>query len=341
MTEFVKGLPKAELHLHIEGTLEPDLMLALGKRNGVPLSYSSVSEVEAAYEFTNLQSFLDVYYEAARTLLTRQDFFDLTFEYLERASADGVARAEIFFDPQTHTERGVPIGTVIGGISDALDAATERLGMSSGLILCFLRHLPAAQAMATLESALSYRHLLLGVGLDSSEVGHPPGDFADVFAAARDEGLRVAVHAGEEGPPQYVWEALDILGAERIDHGNRALEDAALVNRLVVDQVPLTVCPLSNLKLQVVRRLEDHPLRDMLQLGLNVSINSDDPSYFGGYIGANYERTQAALELSDEELAGIARNSMKATFLPEEEKQVLLDRLDVYTSGRRPVANGL
>lgn len=335
MTEFVKGLPKAELHVHIEGTLEPDLMLALGERNGVPLSYSNVSEVEAAYEFTNLQSFLDVYYEAARTLLTRRDFFDLTFEYLDRVAKDGVARAEIFFDPQTHTERGVPIGTVIGGITDALDVATESLGISSGLILCFLRHLPAAEAMATLEAALPYRHLLLGVGLDSSEVGHPPGDFAEVFAAARDEDLRVVAHAGEEGPPEYVWEALDILGAERIDHGNRALEDEALVNRLVAEQVPLTVCPLSNLKLRVVGRLEDHPLRDMLQLGLNVSINSDDPSYFGGYIGANYERVQTALELTDEELAGIARNSIEATFLPEDEKQGLLAKLNEYVAGSR------
>jgi adenosine deaminase len=330
VSEFAKGLPKAELHLHIEGTLEPDLLLALGKRNKVELSYSNVAEVEAAFDFTNLQSFLDVYYKAAQTLLTRQDFFDLTSAYLARAAADGVVRAEIFFDPQTHTERGVPIADVIGGITDALEAAEEGLDVSSGLILCFLRHLPAANAMATLESAFPFLDRLLGVGLDSSEIGNPPGEFAEVFDSARASGLRVVAHAGEEGPPEYVWEALDVLGAERIDHGNRALEDEALVRRLVADQVPLTVCPYSNVKLRVVDRLEDHPLRRMLDLGLNVSINSDDPSYFGGYIGDNYAGTQAALSLSDDEMAGIARNSLTAAFLPDEEKLLLLDKLGAF-----------
>lgn len=330
MSEFAKGLPKAELHLHIEGTLEPDLLLALGKRNEVELSYSNVAEVEAAFDFTNLQSFLDVYYKAAQTLLTRQDFFDLTSAYLARAAADGVVRAEIFFDPQTHTERGVPIADVIGGITDALEAAEEGLDVSSGLILCFLRHLPAANAMATLESAFPFLDRLLGVGLDSSEIGNPPGEFAEVFDSARASGLRVVAHAGEEGPPEYVWEALDVLGAERIDHGNRALEDEALVRRLVADQVPLTVCPYSNVKLRVVDRLEGHPLRRMLDLGLNVSINSDDPSYFGGYIGDNYAGTQAALSLSDDEMAGIARNSLTAAFLPDEEKLLLLDKLGAF-----------
>jgi len=332
VSEFVRSLPKAELHLHIEGTLEPRMMLSLAERNGVSLRYSSSDEIEEAFQFTNLQSFLDIYYEAAQTLLTRQDFFDLTSAYLDRAAADGVLHAEIFFDPQTHTERGVSFGAVIGGISDALEAGRERLGMSSGLILCFLRHLPARQAMETLEAALEHRDLLLGVGLDSSEIGHPPADFAEVFAAARAEELRIVAHAGEEGPPEYVWGALDILGAERIDHGNRALEDEALVKRLVADQIPLTVCPLSNVKLRVVESLDDHPLRRMLDLGLNVSINSDDPSYFGGYVGDNYAGVQTALRLTDEEMAGIARNSLQATFLSDQEKQDLVAQLDNFAA---------
>ncbi|MDF1595526.1 MAG: adenosine deaminase [Acidimicrobiia bacterium] len=334
MSEFVRELPKAELHLHIEGTLEPSMLLSLSARNHVPLRYSSVDEIEEAFQFTNLQSFLDVYYEAARTLLTRRDFFDLTSAYLERAAADGVVHAEIFFDPQTHTERGVPLDAVIGGIADALAAGRAELGLSSGLILCFLRHLPAGRAMDTLEAALPFREQLLGVGLDSSEVGNPPGAFAGVFAAARDEGLRLVAHAGEEGPPEYVWEALDVLGAERIDHGNRALEDPELVARLVTEQVPLTVCPYSNVKLAVVDRLEDHPLRRMIDLGLNVSINSDDPSYFGGYIGDNYEGTKAALRFSDDEMAEIARNSLLASFVPDDEKQALIADLDEFLSHR-------
>ena len=332
MSEFVKGLPKAELHMHVEGSLEPGLLLELGRRNDVPLHYASIAEVETAFDFQNLQSFLDVYYEAAQTLRTRQDFFDLTTAYLERAAADGVVRSEIFFDPQTHTERGVAIGEVIDGIADALEAANESLGISTGLILCFLRHLPVAQAMATLESALPYRGRLLGVGLDSSEVGHPPGQFAEVFDAARAEGLRVTAHAGEEGPPEYVWEALDVLGVERIDHGNRALEDDALVRRLVAEQVPLTVCPYSNVKLRSVDRLEDHPLRTMLDLGLNVSINSDDPSYFGGYIADNYAGIQNVLGMSNEEMVGIARNSLNATFVPDNEKQLLINKLETFVS---------
>lgn len=334
MSEFVRELPKAELHLHIEGTLEPAMLVSLSGRNHVPLRYSSVAEIEAALQFTNLQSFLDVYFEAAGTLLTRQDFFDLTFAYLQRAAADGVVHAEIFFDPQTHTDRGVPFDAVIGGISDALAAGRAEFGMSSGLIMCFLRHLPAGRAMDTLEAAMPFRDQLLGVGLDSSEIGHPPRAFAGVFAAARDEGLRLVAHAGEEGPPEYVWEALDVLGAERIDHGNRALEDAALVARLVAEQVPLTVCPYSNVKLAVVDRLEDHPLRRMIDLGLNVSINSDDPSYFGGYIGDNYEGTQVALRFSDDEMAGIARNSLRASFVPDEEEQALIANLDEFLSHR-------
>ncbi len=332
MSEFVRGLPKAELHVHIEGTLEPEMMVSLAARNDVSLDYASVEEIRSAFAFTNLQSFLDIYYQAAQTLRTREDFFDLTAAYLDRVAADGVVHAEIFFDPQTHTERGVPFGEVIEGVSDALTDAGERLGITTGLILCFLRHLPLERALETLEAAMPYRDRLLGVGLDSTEVGNPPSIFAPVFEAARSEGLHIVAHAGEEGPPEYVWEALDVLGVERIDHGNRALEDPALVRRLVADQVPLTVCPLSNLKLQVVDRLEVHPLRRMLDLGLNVSINSDDPSYFGGYIGDNYAAVQRALGLDNTEMVHIARNSLQATFLPPAEKIGLVDRLEDYAS---------
>ncbi len=332
MSEFVRGLPKAELHLHIEGTLEPEMMVSLAARNDVPLAYGSVDEIRSAFAFTNLQSFLDIYYEAARTLRTRRDFHDLTAAYLDRVAADGVVHAEIFFDPQTHTSRGVPIGEVIEGISAALDDARERLGMTSGLILCFLRHLPLEQALDTFEAAMPYRDHLLGVGLDSSEIGFPPSLFTPVFEAARSEGLHVVAHAGEEGPPEYVWEALDVLGAERIDHGNRALEDPELVRRLAADQVPLTVCPLSNLKLKVVDGLDAHPLRRMLDLGLNVSVNSDDPSYFGGYIGDNYVAVQRELGLEDADMVRIARNSLEATFLPKGEKTESVSRLDRYVA---------
>ena len=285
-TDLLRRLPKAELHLHVEGTLEPEMLFAFAQRNGVETRFSSVEELRSAYDFTDLQSFLDIYYEGASVLRTEHDFHDMTWAYLERAAADGVRHAEIFFDPQTHTERGIPMETVILGITSALDRSDE-LGMSTGLILCFLRHLSGEAATETLEAALPWRDKLLGVGLDSSEVGHPPTKFTDAYDLARSEGLHLVAHAGEEGPPEYVWQALDVLGVERIDHGIRSMEDPALVQRLASDRIPLTVCPLSNLRLKVVEDLADHPLPRMLDAGLLVTINSDDPSYFGGYVGDN------------------------------------------------------
>ena len=332
MDRFLRGLPKAELHLHIEGTLEPELLFELAARNRIPLRFGSVDELRAAYAFSDLQSFLDIYYEGARVLVTARDFHDLTAAYLERAAADGVRRAEIFFDPQTHTDRGVPIETVVEGIAGALAEGRDRHGISSGLILCFLRHLPAEAAMATLAAALPLRHHLLGVGLDSGEAGNPPGAFADVFARARAEGLHAVAHAGEEGPADYVWEALDRLGVERIDHGVRALEDPQLIERLVSDRVPLTLCPLSNVALKVFDRLEDHPLRELLAADVMVTINSDDPAYFGGYIGDNYVAIQQALDLDRDQLIRVARNSIEAAFVDHDERQALLGALVDYVS---------
>jgi adenosine deaminase len=330
---YLRGLPKAELHLHIEGTLEPELLFELARRNGVDLRFRTVEALRAAYRFTDLQSFLDIYYEGAGVLRTEQDFHDLTWAYLQRAAADGVRRAEIFFDPQTHTDRGIPFDVVLDGIEAALGEGRSRLGISSGLILCFLRHLPAEAAMATLQAALPHAGRLLGVGLDSSEVGHPPSRFVEVFARARAEGLRVVAHAGEEGPPEYIWGALDLLGAERIDHGVRCLEDPALVERLARERVPLTVCPMSNVKLRVVDRMEDHPLARMLAAGLAVTINSDDPAYFGGYIGDNYAAVAAALGLSREQIAAIARTSLEASFASPDEKAALLAEHAAYAAG--------
>ena len=315
---FIQGLPKAELHCHIEGTLEPEMLLDISARNGIPIAYQSVEELRAAYNFTDLQSFLDIYYAGAAVLQTEEDFFDLTWAYLQRAARDGVRRAEIFFDPQTHTERGVDMGTVINGVSAALDRGVE-LGVSGGLILCFLRHLPAEQAMATLETALPYRSKLLGVGLDSSEVGHPPAQFQPAFDLANQEGLHLVAHAGEEGPPEYIWQALDVLGVERIDHGVRAIEDPALIARLVADAVPLTMCPLSNLKLKVVDDLSEHPLRRLLHSGVRVTINSDDPAYFGGYVGQNYDAIEHGLGLEREELIDLIGNSLSAAFLSKDD----------------------
>ncbi|MDX2466721.1 MAG: adenosine deaminase, partial [Acidimicrobiia bacterium] len=286
--EFLRGIPKAELHLHIEGTLEPEMMFEIAGRNGIKTNFQSVDELRAAYDFNNLQEFLNIYYEGASALQTEQDFFDMTMAYLRRAAADGVRRAEIFFDPQTHTDRGIPFEVFLTGIDAAIKAAPRDLGVSADLIMCFLRHLPADAAMATLEASLPHRDKIIGVGLDSSESGFPPELFTDVFARAAAEDLHLVAHAGEEGPPEYVWGALDVLNVERIDHGVRALEDPELVQRLVDDQVPLTVCPLSNIKLGGFARMEEHPLAKMLDLGLKVTINSDDPAYFGGYVGDNY-----------------------------------------------------
>ena len=326
---FIAGLPKAELHLHIEGSLEPEMMFALAARNAVAIPFASVAAVRAAYAFSNLQDFLDIYYQGMAVLLTAPDFHDLTAAYLARAAADNVRHVEIFFDPQGHTERGVAFETVITGITRALVAARAQ-GLTSRLILCFLRHLSEAEAEATLDQALPFLSLLDGVGLDSSEQGHPPAKFARVFARARALGLKLVAHAGEEGPPAYVWEALDVLGVDRIDHGNRALEDPALVARLAVSGMCLTVCPLSNLKLCVVADLATHPLRTMLQKGLRAMINSDDPAYFGGYVNANYIAVAEALDLGRDELITLAHNSFTGAFLAPDERDRHLAALTAY-----------
>ena len=327
---FIAGLPKAELHLHIEGSLEPELMFALAQRNGVAIPFASVEEVRAAYSFSNLQDFLDIYYAGANVLLTRDDFRDLAVAYFDRAAADGVVHAEIFFDPQTHTDRGVPFDTVIEGLLDGMAQAGATHGLTSKLILCFLRHLSEDAAFATLAQAEPWLDCIAGVGLDSSEVGHPPSKFARVFAAAAAKGLKRVAHAGEEGPPEYVHEALDLLGIDRLDHGNRSLEDPALVARLARTAMTLTVCPLSNLKLCVVPEMEAHPIDRMLQQGLRATVNSDDPAYFGGYIGANYAAAARGRNLSRGDLATLARNSFLGSFLPDDAVALHLARLDAY-----------
>ncbi len=330
---FIRGLPKAELHLHIEGTLEPEMMFDLAARNDVVLPFASVDEVRAAYQFTDLQSFLDIYYQACAVLLTEQDFYDLMYAYLERAHADGVRRAEIFFDPQTHTERGIEFGVFMDGFTRAIDDAGRETGMTAALILCFLRHLPAEDALATWQAARPYRDRILGVGLDSSEAGFPPELFVEPYALARDDGMRLVAHAGEEGPAAYIVSALDTLGVERIDHGVRCEEDPALVERLATEGVPLTVCPLSNLELRVVARLEDHGLKRLLDQGVKVTINSDDPAYFGGYVGENYAAVADALGLDRADLVTLARHSIDATFLGDAAKRQLLGELDRYVAG--------
>jgi len=320
-------LPKAELHLHIEGTLEPELMFELARRNGVRVPYASVEDVRRAYVFSDLQSFLDIYYAGCCVLWEEQDFYDLTWAYLTRAAAQGVRHAEIFFDPQTHTDRGVPFETVVTGIHRALEDGRARLNITSGLILCFLRHLSEEAARRTLDEALRYRDWILAVGLDSSEVGHPPGKLKNVYARAREAGLLAVAHAGEEGPPEYVWEALDVLKVRRIDHGVRSVEDERLVERLVQEQIPLTVCPLSNVKLRVFPNLESHNLKQLLDRGMLVTVNSDDPAYFGGYVADNFGASAAALSLSREQLLTLARNSFVASFLPDQRKRTHLDEL--------------
>jgi len=332
MSDFCREIPKAELHLHIEGTLEPELMFELARRNRVPLRFGSVHEVRSAYQFTNLQSFLDVYYEGAKVLLEERDFYDLTWAYLERAQADCVRHAEIFFDPQTHTDRGVAFRTVVTGIHRALEDAEQRLRMSSRLILCFLRHLSADAAQTTLRQALPFKAWITAVGLDSSEVGHPPSKFRAVFEAAREAGFLAVAHAGEEGPPAYIWEALDLLKVRRIDHGVRCVEDPALVERLVAERIPLTVCPLSNVKLRVFDTMQDHNLKRMLALGLCVTVNSDDPAYFGGYVGANFRAAREALGLASDQVARLARNSFQASFLTATEKRARLQEVDRFAA---------
>jgi adenosine deaminase len=320
-------LPKAELHLHIEGTLEPELMFELARRNGVRLPYPNADAVRRAYRFNSLQSFLDVYYRACSVLIHERDFYELTTAYLARARDQGVRHVEIFFDPQTHTARGVKLETVVRGIGRALTEARKR-GLTSHLIMCFLRDLAVDDAMATLEQALAHRDVIFGVGLDSAESGHPPQKFRDVFDRAISAGFRAVAHAGEEGPPEYIWQALDLLGAERIDHGVRCMEDRSLVQRLATDRIPLTVCPFSNVKLGVVETLEQHPLEKMLEHGLCATVNSDDPAYFGGYVGENLAGVAEALRLDDATLVQLARNSFEASFLDDASRARYLSELD-------------
>lgn len=311
---LLRAMPKAELHIHIEGSLEPELIFQMAERNGVALPYASVEDLRKAYAFTNLQSFLDIYYAGASVLLKAQDFYDMAWAYLERAKADNVVHAEIFFDPQTHTARGVSMQTVIDGLHRACEDAKAKLGVSASLILCFLRHLSEEEAFETLEAAQPYLGQFIGVGLDSSEVGHPPEKFARVFARCKQLGLRLVAHAGEEGPPAYVWSALDVLKVERIDHGVQSVKDAALMQRLAQDRIPLTVCPLSNLKLCVFPKLADHNLRQLLDAGLVATVNSDDPAYFGGYMNENFTQTFAATGLSAQHAWQLASNSFEASF---------------------------
>lgn len=332
MDAFVAGLPKAELHVHIEGTFEPELMFAIAARNGIELPYDNVEALRAAYRFSRLQDFLDIYYQGMAVLRTEQDFHDLTWAYCERAQAQCIRHVEIFFDPQGHTVRGVAFETALDGIVRALGEAERQFGMSSHVIMCFLRHLDEADAEATLDAALPHRERIVGVGLDSSEQGHPPAKFAQVFARARSEGFKLVAHAGEEGPPEYVWEAIDILGVDRIDHGNRALEDQALVKRLAADQTVLTVCPLSNLRLGGVSRIEDHPLRRMIEAGLKVTVNSDDPAYFGGYVNENFAAVQQALDLDRDTVVAIAGNSFDGAFIDQARRQALRSELGTYAA---------
>ena len=330
MIEFIKGLPKAELHLHIEGSFEPELMFQIAKRNNVEIPYKSIEELKAAYAFDNLQDFLDIYYAGAGALMVEQDFFDLTWAYLEKVHSENVLHAEIMFDPQTHTDSGIPFGTVIIGISNALREAEAKFGMTTKLIMSFLRHLSEEEAFKTLEDALPYKKLITAVGLDSSEVGNPPSKFQQVFAKAEAEGFLTVAHAGEEGPAEYVWEALDLLNVSRVDHGNNSLDDEILVQELVDRKMPLTVCPLSNLKLKVVTDLKDHPLREMLQKGLLATINSDDPAYFGGYMNANYIEVVEALCLTKEEVCQLTKNAFEASFLNERQKNDFIARVEDY-----------
>ncbi len=327
---FIQGMPKAELHIHIEGSLEPELLFEIAGRNGVSLRYASVEEVRRAYDFSDLQSFLDLYYEGMQVLLNERDFYDLTWAYLQRVSDQNVRHAEIFFDPQAHTDRGVPFETVITGIRRALEDGEQRLGISSELIMCFLRHLSAEAAMETLHSSLPFREWIVAVGLDSSEVGHPPEDFKAVFDEARKHGLLTVAHAGEEGPPEYIWQALDDLKVSRIDHGVRCVEDPKLVERLREEQIPLTVCPLSNVKLRVFDSIQDHDLKRMLDLGLCVTVNSDDPAYFGGYMDENFQAAREGLDLSRDDVYRLVKNSFQASFLDAAKKQQLLKELDDY-----------
>lgn len=330
MNSFISSLPKAELHLHIEGTFEPELMFELAERNNITLPYESVEALHKAYDFSQLQDFLDIYYQGMNVLRTEQDFHDLTWAYIEKVNAENVRHVEIFFDPQGHLERDISFETALDGIHSALTKAHEEFGISFGIIMCFLRHLDQDDAFKTLELALPHKDKIIGVGLDSSEMGHPPSKFIDVFAKAREEGFKVVAHAGEEGPPAYIYEALDLLKIDRIDHGNTCMQDAELMKRLAKEQIALTVCPLSNTKLCVVDDMKNHPLPKMLEANLNITINSDDPAYFGGYLNANFEAISPLINDDKNVLAQLAKNSFNAAFISDAEKAKRIAEVDSY-----------
>ena len=330
ITEYIKKIPKAELHLHIEGTFEPELMFEIAQRNKVEIPYQSVEEVKKAYQFSCLQDFLDIYYAGASVLLYERDFYDLTMAYFAHCAEENVVHTEIMFDPQTHTKRGVSFETVINGIQKAREDAKEKYGISSLLIMSYLRHLSEEDAFETLEQSLPYKHLIKAVGLDSSEKGNPPSKFQKVFEASVKEGYIPVAHAGEEGPAEYIWEALDLLKISRIDHGNNCLTDEVLIKKLVDEKIALTVCPLSNLELQVVKNLKDHPLKKMLNLGLKATVNSDDPAYFGGYMNANFLQTAEALDLTQEEIKTLVKNSFEYSLLSDDEKQKYLIQVENF-----------
>lgn len=333
--DFIAGLPKAELHLHIEGTFEPELMFEMARRNGIKLKYNSVEELRQVYDFNNLQEFLDLYYAGANVLITEQDFYDLTWAYLQKIHQQNVVHTEIFFDPQTHTQRGVEFETVINGIHKALVDGERKLGITFRIIMCFLRHLDEADAIKTLQQSLPFKHLIVGVGLDSSELGHPPHKFTRVFEMAREEGFLPVAHAGEEGPAEYIWEALNLLKAVRIDHGIRAIDDKKLMQELATKKIALTVCPLSNVKLKAVKSIDEHPLKKLLQKGIMATVNSDDPAYFGGYMNENFIAATEALQLTNAEILQLTKNAFNASFLSEQEKSAWIAKVDAYGESKK------
>ncbi|MCW2120826.1 adenosine deaminase [Flavobacterium sp. 7A] len=330
LQKIIQGIPKTELHLHIEGSFEPELMFEIANRNNITLAYDSVESLKKAYQFNNLQEFLDIYYLGAQVLLKEQDFFDLTWAYLTKVHSQNVVHVEVFFDPQTHTDRGVPFSVAITGIHNALEKAKVELNISYKLIMSYLRHLSEESAFQTLESSLPFKHWIDGVGLDSSELGNPPSKFKNVFEASATEGFKLVAHAGEEGPADYIWEALDILKIERIDHGNRCLDDNALVQRLIDNKIALTLCPLSNLELKVIKKMEDHPVAKMLEKGILATINSDDPAYFGGYMNENYYETAKALNLNNNQLMQLAINGFEASWLSSDDKATHIATVKTY-----------
>ena len=330
MEGFIKSIPKAELHVHIEGTLEPELMLKFARRNQITLNYNSIEEIKKAYNFSSLKSFLDIYYEGTKVLVKEQDFYDLTWEYLKNISKQNIIHAEIFFDPQAHTSRGIPFEVVIGGISKALKEGKEKLGISSFLIMCFLRHLSVKSAMNTLEQSIPFKDKITGIGLDSIELGNPPRKFTEVFKKASSLGYKLVAHAGEEGPPEYIWEAINGLEVSRVDHGIRCIEDKSLVEELVRRDIPLTVCPLSNVKLGLFKSIKNHNIKQLLDAGLNISINSDDPAYFGGYVNENLQAVQKAFNLTRESIYYLVRNSFEASFLENNRKEMLIRSLNDF-----------